>query len=214
MNEDREKISAWLDDAIDLDEVDSLQAKHGPGVYSTAARYNMIGDAMRGTVADASMIDISARVHAAIAISSEPEITPLAKPARSLQRDSTSLFGLGSWLRPVGGLAVAATVAMVMVVTLTDQQPGTDNAVVANVGQQPVQAIPVNNATPGYTKPGIALPAVNLNNYVTEHSEYAAQDTMQGMMPYARAVSYGSEKKPSIQHSAEDKQTANSPGIE
>jgi len=212
MNEDKEKISAWLDDAIDSDEVYLLQAKHGPGVYSTATRYNMIGDAIRGDVNDASMIDISASVCAAIAISQEPELTPLAKPARTSQRGSKSLFDLGSWLRPVGGLAVAATVAMVMVVTLTDQQPGTDNAVVANVSQQPVQAIPVNNAAPGYSKPGIALPAVNLNTYMTEHSEYAAQDTMQGLMPYARAVGYGSENKPSIEHSAEDKQTANNPG--
>jgi hypothetical protein len=92
---------------------------------------------------------------------------------------------------------------MVMVVTLTDRQEGTDSAVVANVGQRPVQSLPVNNMTPVYSRPGVAMPAVNLNSYVTEHSEYAAQDTIQGMMPYARSVSYGSEKNTTKDSQAE-----------
>ena len=210
MNEDKEKISAWLDDAVELDEVDSIQAAQSTETYSTATRYNMIGDAIRGQIADASMIDISASVREAI--SREPELAPRARPARTAKHAEKAYTGLGSWLKPVGGLAVAATVAMVMVVTLTDQQTESGNAVVANVGQQPVQALPVNNVTPRYASPGYAMPAVNLNSYVTQHSEYAAQDTMQGMMPYARAVSYGSEKNPSINQSAEDNQTLNNPG--
>jgi negative regulator of sigma E activity len=165
----------------------------------------MIGDAIRGRVTEASMIDISASVREAV--SREPEFVPVTRPARPIQRETKPLFDFGSWLKPVGGLAVAATVAMVMVVTLTDKQTGTDSAVVANVGQQPVQALPVNNAAPVYTRQGVAMPAVNLNTYVTEHSEYAAQDTIQGMMPYARSVSYGSEKNPSLKNTTKDSQT-------
>ncbi len=219
MNEDKEKISAWLDDAIEYSEVNSLEAERFETeqqgqTYSTATRYHMIGDALRGNVTDASMIDISASVHEAI--KRESELAPVTQPARSSQRPSHSkvkpLFDFGAWLRPVGGLAVAATVAMVMVVTLTDQQTGTDSAVVANVGQQPVLALPVNNATPAYSQPGIATPAVNLNSYVTEHSEYAAQDTIQGMMPYARSVSYGSETSPSLKNTDENSQSVNNPG--
>lgn len=219
MNEDKEKISAWLDDAIEYSEVNSLEAERFETeqqgqTYSTVARYNMIGDALRGNVTDASMIDISASVNEAI--KREPELAPVTRPARSFQRPSHSrtkpLFDFGAWLRPVGGLAVAATIAMVMVVTLTDQQTGTDAAVVANVGQQPVQALPVNNTATVYSQPGIAMPAVNLNSYVTEHSEYAAQDTIQGMMPYARSVSYGSETNPSLKNTDENSQSVNNPG--
>lgn len=214
MSEDKEKISAWLDDAIEYNEAETLETEQGGQTFSTAARYQMIGDALRGRVTDASMIDISASVREAI--SREPEPVPLARPARSSRRQSQPkakpLFDFGSWLRPVGGLAVAATVAMVMVVTLTDQQTGTDSAIVANVAQQPVQAMPVNNAMPVYAKPGIAIPAVNLNSYVTEHSEYAAQGTVQGMVPYARSVSYGAEKTPSLQNIDKDNQTVNNPG--
>jgi hypothetical protein len=96
---------------------------------------------------------------------------------------------------------------MVMVVTLTDQQTAIDSAQVANFGQQPVQALPVNNTAPVYTWQGVAMPAVNLNSYVTEHSEYAAQDTIQGMMPYARSVSYGSDNDPTLKNTARDSQT-------
>mgnify|MGYP001814624653 FL=1 len=202
MNEDKEKISAWLDDAIEYNEVDSLDTEQDKRAFTTATRYQVIGDAIRGRVTEASMIDISASVREAV--SSEPELVPVTRTARPIQREAKPLFDFGSWLRPVGGLAVAATVAMVMVVTLTDKQTGTDSAVVANVGQQPLQALPVNNATPVYASPGVAVPAVNLNTYVTEHSEYAAQDTIQGMMPYARSVSYGSEKNTTLKNTTKD----------
>jgi negative regulator of sigma E activity len=205
MNENKEKISAWLDDALEGGEARSLEVEQENHGFSTAARYQMIGDALRGRVTNASMTDISASVREAI--SREPALSPAAKPVRT-QRNTRPLFDFGSWLRPVGGLAVAATVAMVMVVTLTDQQPGSGDAVIANVGQQPVQALPVSNPAPTITNPAIATPAVNLNSYVNEHSEYAAQDTMQGMMPYARAVSYGSDNNPALKNNLKENKAA------
>lgn len=209
MKENKERISAWLDDAVEDGEVDSLKVDLGEG-FSTVTRYQMIGEAMRGKVSDAAMIDISAGVSEAI--SREPALSPSSRPQRSRQRERKPLFDFGAWLRPVGGLAVAATVAMVMVVTLTDQQTETGNAVIANVGQQPVQALPVTTTAPGYANPAIARPAVNLNSYVKQHSEFAAQDTMQGMMPYARAVSFGADKNPSIKESTKESQIENTPG--
>ena len=209
MNEDKEKISAWLDDAVEYGEVDSLEVDHGEGI-STATRYQMIGDALRGRVSDTAMIDISASVSEAI--SREPTMPPSTATRRSRQRERKPLFDFSAWLRPVGGLAVAATVAMVMVVTLTDQQAETGNAVVANVVQQPVQALPVTTTVPGYANPAIARPAVNLNSYVKQHSEFAAQDTMQGMMPYARAVSFGADKNPSAKDSTKESQIETTPG--
>jgi hypothetical protein len=57
--------------------------------------------------------------------------------------------------------------------------------------------MPVSSTAPAYSQPKLAVPAVNLNTYVRQHSEFAAQDTIQGMMPYARSVTYGSESNPS-----------------
>lgn len=208
MIEDKEKISAWLDDAIDYDELDALSVDQQKQSLSTAARYQMIGDALRGRVSDASMIDIGDRVREAI--DQEPAVIARPEPDRRIERQP--LFDFGAWLRPAGGLAVAATVAMVMVVTLTDQQNATDNAVVANVGQQPVQSLPVSNTAPVYSQPNLAIPAVNLNSYVTQHSEFAAQDTIQGIMPYARSVSYGLESNPSLNINRDQRQIVIHPG--
>jgi negative regulator of sigma E activity len=132
MNEDKEKISAWLDDALEYDEARSIDVEQKNCAFSTAARYQMIGDALRGNVTNASMTDISANIREAI--SHEPALSPAVKPAHSRQK-TKPLFDFGSWLRPVGGLAVAATVAMVMVVTLTDRHTttGSGSAVIANV---------------------------------------------------------------------------------
>ncbi len=210
MTEDKEKISAWLDDAIDYNELDSLRVDQEKQNFSTAARYQMIGEALRGRLSDASMIDISARVREAI--DQEPLPVSAHSPVPASQPERKPLFDFGAWLRPAGGLAVAATVAMVMVVTLTDQQTAPDSAVVANVGQQPVQSLPVSNNAPAYTRPNLAIPAVNLNSYVTQHSEFAAQDTLQGIMPYARSVSYGLENDPTSNNSFNRRQIVNHPG--
>lgn len=201
MSEDKEKISAWLDDAVDASELASLEQDIESGNYCTVSRYQMVGDALRGRVSDAAMVDVSAAVREAI--SREPGFETASRTAAAqtaATRQKRSLFDnldLGAWLRPVGGLAVAATVAMVMVVTFTEQ-PDTDSTAIVNVGQQPVQSLPVNNAPVAYRNTRVAMPAVNapafnLNNYVNEYSEYAAQDTVQGLMPYARAVSYETE---------------------
>jgi negative regulator of sigma E activity len=210
MSEDKEKISAWLDDAIQYNELDSLEIDSGKHAFSTAARYQVIGDALRGRVADAAMIDVSASVREAIR--QEGPLVSTHRPASAAQRERKPLFDFGAWLRPVSGLAVAATVAMVMVVTLTDQQTETNNPTIANVGQQPVQSLPVNNTVPAYGRPGLATPAVNLNTYVKQHSEFAAQDTIQGLMPYARSVSYGLDSKPSLKNTNNQSQIVNNPG--
>ncbi len=211
MSEDKEKISAWLDDAIENRETESLEVELSERGYSTAARYQMIGDALRGRVTDASMVDISNSVRAAI--QREPGVEPVRQPVQTAPRHSKPLFDFGAWLRPVGGLAVAATVAMVMVVTLTDQQTGTESAIVAdNVAQQPLRTMPVSNTVPLYNQPAMALPAVNLNSYVARHSEFAAQDTLQGIMPYARSVGYGSEASAQPTNTYPHRQLVNNPG--
>ena len=209
MSEDKELISAWLDDAINNNEADALRVDHGKQSFSTASRYQMIGEALRGRVTDAAMIDISERVHEAIQREALPVRSSRPVPPR---RESRPLFDFGAWLRPVGGLAVAATVAMVMVVTLTDQQNAPDEALVADTGQQPVRALPVSNTAPVYSQSGIVVPAVNLNSYVNEHSEFAARDTLQGMMPYARSVSYGAVHSPDNSSTVGNRQIVNNPG--
>ena len=203
MSDNREQISAWLDDAADASEVVSLTEDSGAAGYSTAARYQMIGDALRGQVSDAAMIDVSAAVREAIAQDPAFETTATetkARPAATSQPKRSVFDAITGWWKPVGGLAVAATVAMVMVVTLTEQ-PITGDASIANVGQQPINSVPVNNAPASYGDtqvaiPAVNAPAVNFNSYVTESSE-------PGNAPYSRAITYETEENKPEQEQAQ-----------
>jgi len=199
MTQEKEQFSAWLDDAAAEDGMLNASSDDVSAVLGLAARYRLIGDALRGEVEDNSMSDISARVREAI--ESEPVYHHTATPTPVRPRpvkNRKPLFDFGSWLRPVGGLALAASVAMIVVVTVTRQDtPANGGAMVAVSEPPPSLAVPVSYPASqviparGYAATQMAAnPATNLNDYMEEHSEYASQDTMQRIMPYARAVSY------------------------
>ena len=198
MTQDKEQFSAWLDDAADVEGMVNALSSDESGALDLAARYRLIGDALRGEIEDNSMSDISASVRAAI--EAEPSYHHVPAPVRPRPvRNRTPFFDFTSWLRPIGGLALAASVAMVVVVTVTRQDtPASDGAAMVAVSEPPpALAVPVSYpASPAVPARGYAArqmaanPVTNLNDYMEEHSEYASQDTMQRIMPYARAVSY------------------------
>jgi negative regulator of sigma E activity len=229
-NEGREKISAYLDDALPQAEIDALSLMDDASVgqrgqLGVASRYQMIGEVLRGQMSDASMIDVHLQVREALHDEKldVPETignvldNQGADGGRSvfdlISFDSASWFDRAqlnsAWFKPVGGLAVAASVAMIMVITVTNEETTpnsnldnnlvaestienmtTNNASVVSVAVSTSVATSVANET---GTPKVDLPHVNLDTYLAEHAEFAAQDTMQGRMPYARAVSYEAE---------------------
>jgi negative regulator of sigma E activity len=234
INKAKEKISAYLDDASSKSELDDLLSMDAGQIeqLGTASRYQMIGDVLRGQLGDASMIDVRLQVSEALQHEDmKQEKVDAAEGERAEIRSNnrsnigSSIFGswfnhVGfnqTWYRPVGGLAVAASVAMIMVFTASHDQTAFDKGnLVAErapgntmVNTQPVVSMPVSTSTAGVinmqnpadsanpqTYPQVfsqAHPRVNLDAYLAEHAEFAAQDTVQGRMPYARAVSYEAE---------------------
>lgn len=203
MSEYKEKISAYLDDAIEDGELRALASETNETV---AARYQLIGEALRGEVSDVALNDVSAQVREAL---SNEHIESVAT-SNARQRNTESLgsaWNFADWLRPLSGLAVAASVAVVTVVLVTQEEtaPVTETQV-ANTGS--VISTPVSStsapsalvngqstelATAASDTTEAVRPVVDLRSYLAEHSEFAAQDTVQGRMPYARAVSYESE---------------------
>ena len=188
MNEYKEQLSALIDGALSDDEVRRLQPSVEAAKFSTASRYQMIAESMRGTDTDASMIDISDQVRVAIL-----QEAALDVKTSSVASSASTAWPAFSWLRSAGGIAVAASVAvvLVLVVTITGVQSPTSGPVVASedanqsgqvLATLPAMSqrvvVPVNDVRP------------NLNSYLNAHSEFAAQDTAQGRMPYARAVTY------------------------
>jgi negative regulator of sigma E activity len=99
-----------------------------------------------------------------------------------------------SWFRPAAGMAVAASVAVVLVMAVS-QQETTINSTVA-------EATPAQTLTPvrvaidekaAANKPG----KINHNadqRLINRHLEYATQDALQGRLPLVRSVSYEADR--------------------
>lgn len=193
-----EKISAYIDDALDNDEVETLlqENKTSKQAFSAAARYHMMGDALRGELSDASMVDVSAQIHQALRDESFDAVdsTPVAKKPSS----SKSRFDIFAWLdsfaRPLAGMAVAASVAVLMVVTVVQMQAPESVQQVANAPVNLPVVTLVANKKLVIDQLSKEQQAAEFDVYLTEHAEFSGQDTLQGRIPYVRAVSYEVER--------------------
>lgn len=202
-----EQISAFMDDALDGEELrDFMQdLKRSPVTDAEQLqRYQIIRDVLKDELDPSSFIDISAAVHRAIEQDTD-SVTQLL-PAKS-----ASILDFSAWLRPLSGLAIAASVAMITVVTVRVVSNDATEIVQPLVAESqinlpvvPVQPIvPVNNnllqhihvvSTADLEKESL-LREQQLREYMMNHSEYAGQSTIQGMMPYARVVSFNPQVK-------------------
>ncbi len=204
MNKRKEKISAFLDNDMHRDELMSFSLSAESDDAKTAQRYQMMGDALRGEMSDSSFIDVSHAVREALLNENISEKIGVVK-AESLSgqlSDKPGLFNVSAWFRPVAGIAVAASVAVVMVVTLSGQETERLAPVAVNVESQP-EAQPIvrvaveNQAVTDKTIANKATGnmATNIDQrLVNQHLEFATQDALQGRLPYARAVSFESKK--------------------
>ena len=207
MNNRDEQLSAFLDNALNEDERNDFlrDLKQNPVADAEKNfRYNLIGDVMRDDVDVTSFMDISASVHRAIDAEETYGIT-----AESRARHLNKRLDLSSWLRPLSGMAVAASVALVTVVafrTVDTESVGPANQLVMDTQAQQkyiqtADVVPVNAdlvkqlqvVAVGADQPDSTLRAQQLNEYMMDHSGYAGQNTVQGMMPYVRVASYGSK---------------------
>jgi sigma-E factor negative regulatory protein RseA len=184
-----EQLSALYDNELPTEELHTLMQdlKRDPlDDAERLRRYRLAGDVMRKELDAASFMDISAAV--ARAIEQEPAANVI-RPARWRKP-----AWMASVIRPVTGLAVAASVAMVTVtgVRLLADYDTRDNPVAApqmaaNVA--PVNPVVANNVRVVSDAQLQKAQAQPLTEYMLRHSGYAGQATMQGMIPYARVVS-------------------------
>jgi sigma-E factor negative regulatory protein RseA len=136
------------------------------------ARYHLIGEALRQEqpmLADASF---SARVMERVREEDVEQIVPQGQ-------------GRG-WVRPVLGLAMAASVAGAMVFGLQSMLGPEEGG----MQQAPMEAsvAPANQASdPGYHVPNQLESYMRMNGYLLSHAE---QSGAQDVMPYARMVGY------------------------
>ncbi len=190
MSKRKEKISAFLDDDMHRDELMSFSLSAEEDDAKVALRYQMFGDALRGEMSESSFVDVSHAVREALAdenIADQMDaVMSTARPESSVSEKS-GFFDLSAWFKPVAGMAVAASVAVVMVVTVTGQDDFGGSPVATNVETSPAVQPAVQLAAEGKV---IDNKATDLDPYINQHLEFATQDTLQGRLPYVRAVSF------------------------
>jgi len=187
MNDEiREQISALADDELsDVERpllLGRLQRDHELRAF--LGRCQLIGEVMRGA-GEAASLGIADRVQKALAADA-----PLSVPLNGTT-------GRVAWVKPAAGLAVAASVALVAVLSvnalrndapepavapaLASAEPaGSPEAVVARAGDSPGEQW--DRLDPRIDK--------RLSGYLVNHNEYAASRGVQGVMPYVRIVGY------------------------
>ena len=187
-DEIREQLSALADDELNDVEQPLLlgRLQRDAELRACLGRYQLIGEVMRGTGATATL-GIAGRVQQALA-----DDMPVS--ARASER-------VALW-KPVAGLAVAASVALVAVLTVTSVSDNPANNVpsLATADLAPVVA-PVRTTGPAVTQVSDISgdprwdrldPSIDkrLSGYLVNHNEYAASRGVQGVMPYVRIVGH------------------------
>lgn len=194
----REDLSAFIDGELEdgsSDRVIDRLLKEETD-RDTWMRYHLIGESMRRSLPS----HLDRRLSASIAARLRDEPTVLS-PARK---------PLPAYIKPLAGLAVAASVATIAVIGV--QQQRQENA--AGVQEPRVATvqpdIPAERAFHPTARPASietsrpAMPAVSaaaqqpvqsrmnprLNNYLINYNEYHANAGMQGMLPYVRIVAH------------------------
>jgi sigma-E factor negative regulatory protein RseA len=187
-DEIREQLSALADDELNDVEQPLLlgRLQRDAELRACLGRYQLIGEVMRGTGATATL-GIAGRVQQALA-------GDMPVSARASEQ-------MALW-KPVAGLAVAASVALVAVLTVTsvNENPANNVPALATADLAPVVA-PVLTPGPAVTQVSDISgdprwdrldPSIDkrLSGYLVNHNEYAASRGVQGVMPYVRIVGH------------------------
>lgn len=153
-------------------------------------RYHLISDVLKGHMPDVLRTDFSAQLSARIAAEA-----PLQKGQTQRTADARISWGKTraiSWVKPVAGFAVAASVASVALLGL---QTWNDSSLSDDMplAQQTASSSPANLAGPADVPSDTARQdpvAEKLNAYLANHNELATLNGIHGVMPYVRMVNY------------------------
>jgi len=178
-DEIREQLSALLDDELSELERPLLlgRLQRDTELRECIGRYQLIGEVMRGGE-KAATSSVADRVQAALA-----QDVPIP---RSGGRMAARMM---NWWKPVAGIAVAASVALVALLAVTEVRDTTTAEVpaVAAVEPEPAPVVAVEDEQWDRIEPQLDK---RLSGYLVNHNEFAASRGVQGVMPYVRIVGF------------------------
>jgi sigma-E factor negative regulatory protein RseA len=170
----RDQLSTFIDGELPKHEIELLfkRLDGNAELRATLARYTLIGESLRTRSAEGPSRTFADRVSAAV-LESGPLAAGSARTASAQQ---------WRWLKPVAGVAVAATVAAVAIFGLQRMQDPSIEPAPQMAASTPAPQVIVDEPTadsPAYVVPTPAsapslVNAARLTNYVVAHSEYSS----------------------------------------
>lgn len=166
----QEQISDFVDDELSSDECEFFvrRLQRDPEARERLIRYHLIGAAMRGELERAHPNVLRHRLQDALNGVSRSRETPVRRRPH-----------LGALVKPAIGVAIAAGVAAVAVVTLQTANVGASRGGVTAAAVAPLQAGERTDAE-SYVVPRdsnqwrLVSPPIQLTKYLMHHSEYAS----------------------------------------
>lgn len=166
-----DQISAFIDNELSADESALLvrRFERDAEARARAMRYTLIGASLRGELLEPHPSILRQRIQAAL---SGNAVAPTSAPKRAAASER--------WARPLLGVGIAATVAIVAIGALRSL----NEAALPSGGAPPVAAIPMQMRDPG-PAPSYVVPqpvvdntpravAPRLTNYLMHHGEFAS----------------------------------------
>jgi len=206
MSEDKmERISALVDGELGSRErniaIDSIEVD--PETRRSWQRYHIIGDTMRNTLPASVRPDLATKLNEML----ENEPTILVPKLKRWPKNKFKEF-----TKPLGGLAIAASVAAMAMIGLQNSEQQTLNpeggiAEIAangsqsapideNITSSPMAESPIINVIPStvrtvkYEPVKNTLEAKRLNPYIMNHNQVNSRMGVQWVSPYARLVGH------------------------
>ncbi len=217
MTNKNETFSAFLDSELTESESNEQMNETSSDVNLCyrMQRYLLVGDIMRQEAGVSINLDFASQISAKIA-----QLEPLSKPTETIieQVESVSIFS--RWFKPVTGLAVAASVAWVAVISLqslmsVDSRTGVftqqANEIALSVPQVDVSdqvsqlaQLPVLSNTVNVSTPMLLSPIQNRSHWSSQQSQAVSQaklnaylvthteysSSMKGIIPQARVAGF------------------------
>ena len=181
MNDKTDKLSSLMDGEVRDQDTWFERLAKDPEMLQRWKRYHIARDAMKGQLSEHPKLDISAAVRDAI--KDEPVIfTPVWK------RLSPRYL-----MKQAGGLAVAAAVGTIAVLSLQQTQlVSPDNSVIAKAANNTVtlQQNKIRQVSFTTREKLDAAVEAKLSGYLVNHNEFSKSTRVSGVMPYSRIVSF------------------------
>jgi sigma-E factor negative regulatory protein RseA len=167
-----EQLSALVDDELTGSEHAMLfrRIESDDQLYQRLSRYQLISDALQNHLPERVDTAFSLRVQGMLR----------SEPAQS------GYSRLAALARPAAGLAVAASVAVMAVISIQSARQET----VSPADVVAVSAPPAGDYMRVSDEPGNPSADRKLDMYLVNHNEYAVNRGMQGMLPYVRIVGH------------------------